>query len=343
MHAIESQLRTLGDQAALKWDLTKTDFVDSAGALLLLRVWGGQRAANLELSSEHEAIFARVQSQGSAPLRKVRYSPLTPIYVLGDAMFSLATHFKGVLTLFGQLVLDTFFLFRHPTQVPRRELSANIYKMGARALPITGLVGFLIGVVVSYLSAQQLQAFGADIYIINILGVAVMRELGPLLAAILIAGRSGSAMTAQLGVMRVTQELDALGALGISHSIRLVWPKVLALTLVLPLLILWTDLVALIGGMITVNLQLGISFSQFINTLPDVVPIGNLWLGVFKGAVFGGLIALIACHFGLMIKPNTESLGAGTTASVVTGITMVIIADAIFAILFSNVGTRFGG
>lgn len=330
---------TNGD--SLLWDLSGISYLDSAGALLLLRAWGEKRPENLNLKPEHEAILARVLAKQHAPLRTSRYSFITPILTLGDAAYSFFFNLREILTLFGQLIWDSFHLVRHPSQFPRREISANIYKMGARALPITGLVGFLIGVVVTYLSAQQLQAFGADIYIINILGISVLRELGPLLAAILIAGRSGSAMTAQLGVMRVTQELDALGALGISHTIRLVFPRVLALTLVLPLLILWTDMVALVGGMVTVNLQLGIGFMHFLDVLPDVVPVANLWLGLSKGAVFGCLIALIACHFGLMIKPNTESLGAGTTSSVVTAITMVIVADAVFAILFSNVGTRF--
>ncbi|MGZ9014196.1 MAG: MlaE family ABC transporter permease, partial [Burkholderiales bacterium] len=184
----------------------------------------------------------------------------------------------------------------------------------------------------------QLRSFGADIYIVNLLGIAVIRELGPVLAAILVAGRSGSAMTAQIGVMRVTEELDALAVMGIAHTIRLVLPKMIALAVAMPLLILWTNAVALSGGMVSAQVQLGIDYRHFITSLPDAVPIANLWLGLGKGIIFGILIALIACHFGLRIKPNTESLGIGTTNSVVTGITVVIIVDAIFAIMFSDIG-----
>jgi phospholipid/cholesterol/gamma-HCH transport system permease protein len=209
------------------------------------------------------------------------------------------------------------------------------------ALGITALVGFLIGVVLSYLSGKQLKLYGADVFIVNILGLSIIRELGPVLAAVLVAGRSGSSMTAQLGVMRVTQELDALSVMGISHTLRLVLPKVIALAVSMPLIVLWTSAMALIGGIVASDIQLGIGYALFLERLPKAVPIANLWLGLAKGAVFGSLIAIIACHYGLRVEPNTESLGAGTTTSVVVSITTVIIVDAIFAIAFSNVGYGF--
>ncbi len=199
-------------------------------------------------------------------------------------------------------------------------------------------MGFLIGIVLSYLSALQLKMFGAEIYIINILGLSVIRELGPLLAAILVAGRSGSAMTAQIGIMRVTEELDALSALGISHSMRLVLPKVAALIVVMPLLSVWTNAAAMFGGILSAQSILDISYRQFLLKMPDTVPLANLYISLGKSAVFGLLIALLACHFGFKIKPNTESLGNETTNSVVAAITVVIMVDAIFAILFMNVG-----
>jgi phospholipid/cholesterol/gamma-HCH transport system permease protein len=238
-----------------------------------------------------------------------------------------------------RVALEALSLLRYPARVPWREISAGIYRTGVQALGITALVGFLVGVVLSYLSAQQLRQFGADIFIINLLGVSIVRELGPVLAAILVAGRSGSAMTAQLGVMRVTEELDAMAVMGIPYSLRLILPKVIALAITMPLIILWTDAVALLGGMVAAQSQLGFGFRFFLTSLSDAVPIANLWLGLGKGVVFGILIALVACHFGLRIKPNTESLGAGTTSSVVSAITVVIIVDAIFAILFSDIGS----
>jgi phospholipid/cholesterol/gamma-HCH transport system permease protein len=193
-------------------------------------------------------------------------------------------------------------------------------------------------VVLSYLSAQQLRAYGGDVFLVDLLGMSIIRELGPLLAAILVAGRSGSSITAQLGVMRVTEELDAMLVMGISHGFRLIMPKVVALMVAMPLLVVWTDAMALLGGMAAAKVELNLSSRYFIQKLPDAVPLANYYIGLGKGATFGALIALVSCHFGLRIKPNTESLGRGTTTSVVTAITVVILADAVFAIIFSGVG-----
>jgi phospholipid/cholesterol/gamma-HCH transport system permease protein len=222
--------------------------------------------------------------------------------------------------------------------MPWKEFSATIYKAGARALPVLALMGFLIGVTISYLSALQLKMYGADLFIINLLGLGIIRELGPVLVAVLVAGRSGSAMTAQIGVMRVTEEIDALATLGISRTIRVVLPKVAALTLVMPLLVVWTSVAALLGGALAAWSQLDLSVIYFFSMLPKVVPIANLWIGLVKGMVFGFLIALLACQFGLHVRPNTESLSARTTASVVTAITLVIIVDALFAVFTRSIG-----
>jgi len=260
------------------------------------------------------------------------------VRALGAAMLLSREHLLGIVQLLGQILIDSLALIRHPLRGPWREISASVFRVGTQALGITALVGFLIGVVLSYLSAEQLKAFGANVFIINLLGMGIIRELGPVIAAVLVAGRSGSAITAQLGVMRVTEELDALTVMGIPHTVRLILPKIVALAIAMPLLILWTSGVALIGGAIAANTQLGISVHSFMLGLPGAVPVVNLWLAMGKGVVFGVLIALVACHFGLRVQPNTESLGIGTTNSVVTSITAVIIADAIFAVVFSDVG-----
>jgi phospholipid/cholesterol/gamma-HCH transport system permease protein len=253
-------------------------------------------------------------------------------------MLSLLGHLATIFMVLGQVMIDAGYLAGRPGRIPWREISANIYRTGAQALGITALVGFLVGVVLSYLSAQQLKLFGADVFNINILGISVVRELGPVLAAILVAGRSGSAITAQLGVMRVTQELDAMAVMGIPHTSRLILPRMLALAVSMPLIVLWTSSIALIGGMVSANAELGIGYMYFLSSMPEAVPIANLWLGLGKGIVFGFLIALVSCHFGLRIEPNTESLGVGTTNSVVTAITVVIIVDALFAVMFKDVG-----
>ena len=326
--------------ADVHWDLRGIDALDEFGALLLWRAWKWRLPASVLLRSEHEARFSVLPAGASAPRARQRLQLLDPLLSAGRSAISLLEHAAGLTRLLGELIIAAALLPARARLVPWREISANIYHSGAQALAITGLVGVLIGVVLSYLFALQLRVYGADVLIVRILGIGILRELGPLLAAILVAGRSGASIAAQLGVMRVTQELDALAVMGISRTLRLVLPKVLALMIALPLLVLWTDTTALFGGMLAAQHELGISPMAFITNLPSSVPTANLWLGVGKGMVFGLVIALVACHFGLRIQPNSESLGAGTTQAVVAAITVVIVLDAIFAVAFSDVGYR---
>lgn len=341
MQRISLTLKNLGkahQQSAMQWDLSQISAMDHIGAQVLWNCWQKKRPAQLILSPMHEAFFQRLEKANALKIPTSFKTRLIGVRQLGTLMLNFLSHLLAFLILFGQLVLDVLHVIRHPSHAPRKEISASIFHMGLNALGITALVGILIGIVISYLSAQQLRTFGGDIYIVNILGMSIIRELGPLLAAILVAGRSGSAITAQLGVMRVTEELDAMLVMGISHGVRLILPKVIALAVVMPLLVIWTDAMALIGGMLSANLILDMSPYYFVQKLPQVVALSNFYIGLIKGATFGVAIALVACHFGLRIKPNTESLGQGTTTSVVSAITVVIILDAVFAILFRNVG-----
>ena len=322
----------------IKWDLTAIDSMDHIGAQLLWNAWGKARPADLQLAPGQEEFFNRLETTGKLELPRARAQRLTWVMKLGFAMLLFFEHLAAFVRLIGQVTLDLGRFLRAPMRGPWKEISANIFHAGFQALGITALVGFLIGVVFSYLSAQQLRNFGGDIFLVNLLGMSIIRELGPLLAAILVAGRSGSSITAQLGVMRVTEELDAMLVMGISHGFRLIMPKVLALAIAMPLLVIWTDTIALLGGMVSAKVELNLSPQYFALKLPEAVPLANYMIGLGKGMVFGILIALVSCHFGLRIKPNTESLGRGTTTSVVTAITAVILADAVFAILFSGVG-----
>jgi len=322
----------------LQWDLSSIEVLDSASSLILWKAWGKKLPVALLLKPEHQRLFELWQAQKIPASEPVSSNSSLIIKYGYQQLANFWGQLLQLVTLLGQLLLDIGYLLLHPGDIPWSEISITIYESGVRALGITALVGFLIGIVLSYLSALQLKIFGAEIYIIDILGLSVIRELGPLLAAILVAGRSGSAMTAQIGIMRVTEELDALSAMGISHSLRLTLPKVMALTIVLPLIGVWTSALALIGGMVSAQNTLDISYQQFFLKLPDVVPLTNVFIGLGKSAVFGLMIALIACHFGFRIKPNTESLGNETTNSVVAAITVVIMVDAVFAILFMNVG-----
>lgn len=331
--------RRLAAQSGVEdWNLAEVTRLDNFGAQLLWRSWKRKSPARLTASADLHQTFGRVAAADHLALPRPVRSLLDPLVALGTLLIGFARHVADFVALLGQLAIDALYLLIHPGLWPLRELSANLYKVGVKAMPVTALVGFLIGVVLSYLSALQLKTFGADIFIVNILGLGIIRELGPVLVSVLVAGRSGSAMTAQLGVMRVTEEIDALATMGISKHVRLVVPKVLALTLAMPLLVLWASAIAILGGMVSAHLQLDLGYGFFLQTLPKVVPVANLYIALGKGAMFGLLIALVACHFGLRVKPNTESLSANTTASVVSAITAVIVIDALIAIATRSIG-----
>ncbi len=336
--ALTAQLKTLDKSPSALWDLKQIQKLDHLGAQLLWNQWGGAWPTQIEIEPSQRAVIETVAKFATPPAKAPKSDWKEPLAVLGSRLLGMVDHIKSLVRLIGQLLLDIIRLVRHPQEGPWRDLSGHLYHIGATALPITALVGFLIGVVLAYLISQQLKQFGADAFIVNILGISLIRELGPVLAAILIAGRSGSAITAQIGVMRVTEELDAMRVMGIARGFRLVMPRALALAIVMPLISVWTTIAALLGGMLAATAAMGITPAFFITALPAAVDIANLTLATSKSIVFGLLIALVGCHFGLRVKPNTESLGQGTTASVVTSITVVILVDALFAVLFKNVG-----
>ncbi len=327
-----------GEASQTPWDLRQMDLLDHVGAQLLWTHWGRQWPADLQADDSQRRILDTVARFGMSTPSRTHLDWRARFENFGAWLLRGGDHALGLTRLMGQLLLDLLLLLRRPQDGPWRDVSGHLFRIGATALPITALVGFLIGVVLAYLISRQLLQFGADAFVVNILGVSLIRELGPLLAAILIAGRSGSSITAQIGVMRVTEELDAMRVLGIARGFRLVLPRAMALALVMPLISIWTTAWSLLGGMLTADLSMNVSLAFFANALPGAVEASNLVLATGKSAVFGLLIALIACHYGLRVKPNTESLGQGTTASVVTSITVVILVDALFAVLFRNVG-----
>lgn len=335
---LQKQLAHAGKLSDAVWDLRQISALDHIGALMLWQTWGQRLPTQLHILDVHQGMFDRIQEMRQLPQHATKKQRFFTLERWGKISLEFTNHVVDMTALIGQLTLDMLRFARRPIAGPWKEISANIYRTGFQALFITALVGLLIGVVLSYLTAQQLKQYGGDLFIVNLLGVSIVRELGPMLAAILMAGRSGSAITAQLGVMRVTEELDAMRVMGIPLGFRLIMPKVVALAFTMPMIVIWTDIMALLGGMFSANIILDMPAASFLHQLPDAVSMTNFWIGLGKGAVFGILISLVACHYGLRIKPNTESLGQGTTSSVVVSITAVIIADAIFAVIFSEIG-----
>jgi len=335
LHTLEELRRIAPSRVA--WDLTPIGELDDTGALWLARAMRG--VVEVQASAHHREILDRVAEASRVQIAmQQRIDPYAPAIAVGRAAMVFGMHLRDGLALLGRIVLEAGALVRRPRDTPLRELSAGVFRAGVAALPVTMLVGFLVGIVLTYLSALQLKRYGADLLVINIVGVGVVRELGPMLASIIAAGRSGSAMTAQLGVMRVTEEIEALQVMGVSVIARLVLPKVIALAIALPLVTFCTDLAAIAGALLVSRFTLGIPPQAFMEALPRAVEIVNFWIGIWKSAAFGFAVALVACHFGLRVLPNTDSLAGGVTSSVVASITCVIILNAIFAILLRNVG-----
>jgi phospholipid/cholesterol/gamma-HCH transport system permease protein len=318
------------------WDLTAVSELDDTGAVWLAHAL--RNAKQVAVEPRHREILRQISEGMRVPGLREPFDPLAGVVWTGRSAGYAAEHVRDGIILLGQLALDLAGMVRRPREFPLREFSAGIYRAGVTALPVTMLVGFLVGIVLTYLSALQLKRYGADLLVINIVGVGVVRELGPMLASIIAAGRSGSAITAQLGVMRVTEEVEALSVMGISVTSRLVLPRVLALAVALPLVSFCTDLAALAGAMLVSRFTLGISPAAFMQALPQAVEVVNFWIGIGKSAAFGFAVAFVACHYGLRVLPNTDSLAAGVTQSVVAAITGVIVLDAIFAIMLRNVG-----
>jgi len=336
VESIQQRLEQVAGQVN-SWDLNAVR-LDHIWAGILWKVWGRKLPEHVELNSEHKTLFERMEKFAPAPEDVQQEIPQEGLVTdVGLTTLSFFDHAVFFTQLVGQFFLDLWRVIKAPVRAPWKDFSGQLLRMGAQALPITGLVGFLIGVVIVYLLAGFLRSYALELYVIDLTGIVAMRELGGLLAAILVAGRSGSTITAQIGVMRLREELDAMHVLGISPYFRLVFPRVMALSLIMPFVSLWTSLVAIVGGMFAANFTIGLSTEYFLEALPTTVYIGNVWMNLGKGVVFGFLIALIGCHFGLRVKADTESLGNGTTASVVTSITAVILVDAIFAILCRNV------
>ena len=242
---------------------------------------------------------------------------------------------RSALSFLGESSATSVSLIAHPWQIRWRVLAHNLQVDGFNALPITGLLTFLMGVVIAYQGSEQLKTFGANIFIVDLVGISLLREIAPLVTAILVAGRSGSAYAAQIGTMRVTEELDALRALGISPMSLLVIPRTLALVIALPLLTVFADVIGVFGGMLIAWSQLGITFGEFLARFEYAIVLRHYLIGIGKTPVFAILIALVGCYQGLQVSGGVDSVGRHTTISVVQGIFLVIVCDAFFSILFN--------
>lgn len=255
---------------------------------------------------------------------------------LGKSVVALHNEFLLYLNFIGDLSLEALRLIKQPERMRWNALANIIYKTGYQGLPIIGLLSFMIGVVITYQMGLQLRNYGANVYIVDLLGLSVLREFGPLITAIIVAGRTGSAFTAQLGIMKMNQEIDALDTMGVTPAELLLLPRMLGLFIVLPLLTMWADIFGVIGGMVLSSNMLNITWYDFLERFPNVIPLRALLIGLGKAPVFALLIASIGCFQGMQVTGSAESVGKNTTRSVVLAIFFIIIADACFSVLFSK-------
>ena len=321
-------------------DASAVSAMDTAGAWLLHRTVRaleaeGRRPQLQGLRPEFASLLELVSSRTAGPGAGAAPAPGVLAQV-GRKSWDLALGTFGLLSFLGEAAVALARSVANPRRIRWRPILYNLQTAGFEALPITGLLTFLLGIVIAYQGAEQLQRVGANIYIVDLVGLSMVRELSPLITAIIVAGRSGSAYTAQIGTMKVTEEVDALRTIGIGPMDLLVLPKVFALVIALPLLTVYTDVMGVLGGMVMARAQLGVSFSTFIDRLDDAVSLTSFLIGVGKAPVFAAIIALVGCYQGFRVTGSAESVGRQTTVSVVQSIFLVILSDAIFSILFST-------
>lgn len=321
------------------WTL-RTDAVralDTAGALLLERTIRRLRQHGAEvlvgqLPARHRALLELVageQASGAAS------PPLNAVERLGKVtMAALAQAFE-LLAFIGQGALQALPLLARPHRIRWRQVAIELRRAGVAALPIVGLLIFLVGIVIAYQGGAPLQQYGAVIFIVELVSMTILREMAPLITAIIVAGRTGSSYTAEIGTMQVTEEVAALRTMGIAPFEILVLPKLIALLVALPLLTVFADCLGLLGGMLAAQSLLGIGIHTFLERLPAQLPNSTLWVGMVKTPVFAAIITLVGCFHGFRVRGSAEEVGRATTASVVLSIFLVIVADALFSIVFN--------
>ena len=315
--------------------------MDTVGAWLIYRA-KRDRGANITGASDKINGLLEQVAEADQPVKVIpdkRGGVMGLVEELGEAVAETGQTLVGLIGFLGATLIGFYNVMKRPAK--RFRLNAVVQRfdlVGVRALGIIGLMSFLIGIVIGQQGAVQLEAFGAEVYTINLIGRITTRELGTLMTAIMVAGRSGSAFAAQLGTMKLTEEIDAMRTIGVSPIEALVVPRMMAAIVMMPLLCFYAMIMAILGGGILCWISLDIPPLTFIQRLREVTPITDLWVGLIKAPVFGFIIALVGCFQGMQVEGDAEQVGLKTTAAVVQAIFLVIVLDAVFAVFFTEVG-----
>jgi phospholipid/cholesterol/gamma-HCH transport system permease protein len=324
-------------------DGARVEALDTAGAWLMQKLLRrlreeGSVVTVSGLRPEFEKLLAAVAHQAADPADKSAQAPpvsTSALERIGRNAQAAMSQTVALMSFVGESALALAGSIAHPSRLRWRPILFNIRSAGFDALPIVGLLSFLLGVVVAYQGADQLRQYGANIFVADLIGLSMLREFAPLITAIIIAGRSGSAYAAQIGTMAVTEEIDAMRTLGIAPLDLLVLPKLFALLIALPLLTVFADALGVFGGMLMARSQLGVGFDEFLDRFVKAVSVTAFLIGVGKAPVFAAIITLVGCFQGFRTKGGADSVGRQTTRSVVQSIFLVIVADALFSVAFS--------
>jgi len=340
-----AMLRELGaflesrDPKALTVDLSEVTYVDDFGVLVLIRMRHMMTARSGSFSLIHlrdnvKQVLSLLRFDDLTEKSTLTKKPAPNVLVrLGDATLRHMHEFQFLTSFTGSIFLALLYVLRHPRSLRKEDTVLAMQRTGVDALPIVGLISFLLGLIIAFMSSVQLRQFGADIYVASLVSLAMTRELGPIMTAIIVAGRSGSAYAAEIGTMRISEEIDALFTMGLDPTRFLAVPKVIASLLVVPLLTLFSDLFAILGGLVVGVFMLDLTANAYIaQTFVTLTPF-DVFLGVFKSAVFAFLIAWIGCFRGFRVRGGAASVGQATTSAVVSSIFLIILTDSVFSVI----------
>jgi phospholipid/cholesterol/gamma-HCH transport system permease protein len=329
----------------LRFDLSKVESMDGGiMALLMQTKWelaaSGSKCEIVGATGAVQKILALYQGEPSEAAKdaKAKEKPIGVLGQIGNATFNIGLEVQLGLAFLGKMVLAFGLILRRPRTANWREVPSLMNRAGADAVPIVVLINFLMGFVMGFQSAVQLKQFGANIFVADLVGLSITRELGPLMTAIIVCGRSGAAFAAELGSMKVSEEIDALRTMGFGPLRFLVFPRILALFLVMPILTLIGDFIGLFGGLVVGVVSLDLTITGYLNETERALALWDVFQGLIKCGVFALAIGLISCQQGLATSGGAEGVGHRTTSSVVAALFALILIDAGFTIVFHALG-----
>ncbi len=316
------------------------EYLDTAGIYFINKIIKYLQNNHIEiskisLSPDRQKLYERFTDKLNEPTKEIVEKDSSGLLIMiGHNVIDMWRDVIGVIAFFGQFCTNCILLIKSPRSLSWQDVLNTINDAGVKGLWVAILLSFLLGMTLAYEMSPQFRTYGANIFVVNFLGISLLKEVSPLITAVIIAGRTGSAIAAEIGTMKVQEEIDAIQTMGISPVIKLVLPKVLGVMIATPLITAVADVASLLGGAVVVNYSLDINYSLFLNQLQTNVSIYNYTDGIYKSIAFGFLISLVGCYCGFNVKGNANSIGEYTTKSVVIGIFLIVFADAIFAIIF---------